>query len=326
MMAQNMAQRAQGLGRVAVLMGGCSGEREVSLMSGKAVLDALLSAGVDAVAFDPSEQKLSQLKLQGVERCFNALHGAYGEDGGLQAELEVLEIPYTGSGVMTSALAMDKVLTKKAWMQHNIPTAPFEVVEVAKLDQEVVEQVLESVGLPLVVKPVKEGSSIGVFKVFQADELLHAIGQAGKYDGHVLCEKMVQGDEVTCAVVGTGSRAKALPIVRIVAPQGNYDYEHKYFKDDTQYECPANIAQAETEQLQSIAVKAYQVLNARGCGRIDVMIDEKTRQPYLLELNTSPGMTSHSLVPMAARAAGCSMAEFCVQMLEDATLDSRQAG
>lgn len=312
----------KGLGKVAVLMGGCSAEREVSLMSGKGVLEALRGEGVDAHAFDPKEQDVSELKRQGFTRCFIALHGAYGEDGTMQGALELLGIPYTGPGVMASAISMDKVMTKRIWESAGIPTPKYAVVHAGRTDAAMLGDIVKSLGLPLIVKPASEGSSIGVFKVEVAEQLAQAVEDAGKLDGQVLCEQFIAGDEVTCAVLGKGEAAIALPVVRIVAPQGNYDYEHKYFTNDTQYECPAQLPQEEIEQLNEWVLKAYRVLECRGWGRVDVMIDSTTRKPYLLEINTSPGMTGHSLVPMAARSAGILYGELCVQLLQAATLDA----
>lgn len=316
-----MTRDVKAFGKVAVLMGGWSGEREVSLMSGQGVLDALLSKGVDAHRFDPKEQDIWSLKQLGISRCFIALHGAYGEDGVIQGALEVLGIPYTGSGVMASAISMDKVMTKRIWLADALPTPAYEIVRASEVNEAVLAGIVNKLKLPLIVKPAHEGSSIGVTKVLKADMLKAAIDDASRFDGHVLCEQFIEGDEVTCAVIGSGKAAQALPVIRIVAPEGNYDYEHKYFKDDTKYECPASLPQGETEVLQQLAVQAYQVLECRGWGRVDAMIDRHTRKPYLLEVNTSPGMTSHSLVPMAARATGLSYADLCVQLLADATLD-----
>lgn len=310
------------LGKVAVLMGGWSREREVSLMSGQGVLEALQTQGVDAHAFDPKVQNLEELKQQGFARCFIALHGQYGEDGAIQGALEILKMPYTGSGVMASAMSMDKVMTKRLWIASGLPTPAYRVVLAHEASASWLNDVVNVVGFPMIVKPAKEGSSIGVYKVNNEAELQKAIEEVAYLGHEIMCEQFIDGEELTCPVIGTGSSAVTLPLIRIVAPQGNYDYEHKYFANDTRYDCPAPLSQDETASLQSMVLKAYNVLNCRGWGRIDVMRDRVTHQPYLLEMNTSPGMTSHSLVPMAARAVGISYGELCVQLVAAATLDS----
>ncbi|MGL4667823.1 MAG: D-alanine--D-alanine ligase [Saezia sp.] len=317
-----MGKEVKALGKVAVLMGGWSSEREVSLMSGKGVLEALLSVGVDAHAFDPKEQNLFELKKQGFDRCFITLHGALGEDGAVQGALEVLGIPYTGTGVMASAIGMDKVMTKRIWMSQAIPTPAYELIHAHEVGAKRLDEVVEKLGLPLIVKPAQDGSSMGVVKVTQASQMAAAVQEAAKFGEVILCEQFVGGEELTCAVLGRGANARVLPIIRIIAPQGEYNYENKYFSDDTRYECPAALSEQETEKIQGIVLKAYLALGCRGWGRVDVMIDGKTRAPYLLEINTSPGMTSHSLVPMAAQATGVSYAQLCVEMLEAATLDA----
>ncbi len=312
------------LGKVAVLMGGRSAEREVSLMSGQGVLKALQDSGVDAHAFDPAERDLSDLKREGFDRCFIALHGRYGEDGTVQGALELLGIPYTGSGVMASSIAMDKTMTKRVWLAEGLPTPAYVLVNREHLGQVSVEGLIQTLGLPMIVKPAREGSSIGVTKVLTAEELPAALAAAGVCDADILCEQCIVGDEVTCPVLGEGERTHALPVIRIVAPAGNYDYQNKYFTDDTQYLVPSGLPAAEEAAIDALVVKAYQVLGCRGWGRIDVMIDAATRQPYLLEINTSPGMTGHSLVPMSARAAGLSYEALCCQLLASATLDHAQ--
>jgi D-alanine-D-alanine ligase len=312
-------------GKVAVLMGGRSAEREVSLMSGSGVLKALQSKGVDAHAFDPAERNLSELKQEGFRRCFIALHGRFGEDGTVQGALELLGIPYTGSGVMASALSIDKVMTKRVWLAEGIPTPRYALLRRGSYTREQVREVPDRLGLPLIVKPAREGSSIGVAKVQGYSEMQEAVAQAATLDADVLCEQFISGDEVTCPVLGTGDTARALPVIRIVAPEGNYDYQNKYFTDDTQYLVPCGLPAGEEEAIQQLVVKAYRVLGCRGWGRIDVMIDQATRQPSLLEINTSPGMTGHSLVPMSARAAGISYEDLCVQLLASAALDQETA-
>ena len=308
-------------GKVAVLMGGKSAEREVSLMSGSGVLKALQSKGVDAHAFDPAERDLTELKKKGFKRCFIALHGRFGEDGTVQGALELLGIPYTGSGVMASAIAIDKVMTKRVWLAEGIPTPRFALLKRGAYTRELVRSIPDELQLPLIVKPAREGSSIGVAKVQGYSEMQEAVDAAAALDADVLCEQFIAGDEVTCPILGTGDSARALPVIRIVAPEGNYDYQNKYFTDDTKYLVPCGLPEGEEAAIQELVVKAYRVLGCRGWGRIDVMIDGATRKPYLLEINTSPGMTGHSLVPMSARAAGISYEDLCLQLLASAALD-----
>jgi len=309
-------------GKVAVLMGGASAEREVSLMSGSGVLNALRAKGVDAHAFDPAERDLGALKREGFERCFIALHGRLGEDGTVQGALELLGIPYTGSGVMASAISMDKVMTKRIWLSEGIPTPRYQLLRRGAFDRRQVIEVPDVLGLPLIVKPACEGSSLGVTKVMGYSGMTAAVDAAEQLNDDILCEECIEGDEVTCPVLGSGDRARALPVIRIVAPEGKYDYQNKYFTDTTQYLVPAGLPIGEEEAIQALVLKAYQVLGCRGWGRVDVMIDAKTRKPYLLEINTSPGMTSHSLVPMSAKAAGISYEDLCVHLLQGAALAS----
>ncbi|MEY3953997.1 MAG: hypothetical protein RLZZ397_877 [Pseudomonadota bacterium] len=307
------------LGKVAVLMGGPSAEREVSLMSGNGVLQALRSRGVNAHAFDPSERSLHELKEQGFDRCFIALHGRMGEDGCIQGALEWLRIPYTGSGVMASSVSMDKIMTKRIWKDEGLATPDWVQVRSA----EETRAAFSRLGSPMVVKPAREGSTIGLTKVVSADQCEEAYRLAAQHDPEVLCEQFIAGDEVTCPVVGANEQACALPLIRIQAPEGNYDYHNKYFSDDTKYLVPSGLPAHEEAQIQELVVKAYRLLGARGWGRLDVMIDGRTRQPYLLEINTSPGMTGHSLVPMSARHAGVSYEDFCLALLGQATTDQR---
>ena len=291
-------------GKVAVLMGGTSAEREVSLMSGAGVLAALQSQGVDAHAFDPAERDLALLKRDGFARCFIALHGRHGEDGTVQGALELLRIPYTGCGVMASAVAMDKVMTKRVWVAEGLPTPRWVAL---KRDEQVRERVIavpDQLGLPLIVKPPHEGSSIGVSKVTGYSQMQDAVALAARHDDVVLCEEFIEGDEITCPVLGEGDSARALPVIRIVAPNGAYDYQNKYFTDVTQYLVPSGLPPAEEAEVQRIVVAAYRALGCRGWGRADLMVRSSDRRPFLLEMNTSPGMTSHSLVPMSAKAAG----------------------
>lgn len=310
------------LGKVAVLLGGLSAEREVSLMSGQGVLQALQESGVDVQPFDPAQRPLGDLKTLGVDRCFIALHGRYGEDGAVQGALELLGIAYTGSGVMASSIAMDKAMTKRVWVAEGLPTPIHVLVHRADIARVDGQALIEQLGLPMIVKPAREGSSIGVTRVDRADQLEPALREAARCDADILCEQCIVGDEVTCPVLGQGDEAHALPVIRIVAPDGNYDYQHKYFTDDTQYLVPCGLPEGEELAIQALVVKAYQVLGCRGWGRLDVMIDARTRKPYLLEINTSPGMTGHSLVPMSARAAGISYEQLCLQLLEAAQLDN----
>jgi D-alanine-D-alanine ligase len=315
---------ANDFGKVAVLMGGHSAEREVSLMSGSGVLKALQSKGVDAHAFDPADRDLSELKRKGFKRGFIALHGRFGEDGTVQGALELLGIPYTGSGVMASSISIDKVMTKRVWIAENLPTPKYILLHRGAYTREQVREVPDDLSLPLIVKPAREGSSIGVVKVEGYSGMAEAVEQAASLDADVLCEQFIRGDEVTCPVLGTGDGARALPVIRIVAPEGNYDYQNKYFTDDTKYLVPCGLPAGEEEAIQEIVLKAYRVLGCRGWGRLDVMIDSATRKPYLLEINTSPGMTGHSLVPMSARAAGISYEDLCVQLLASAALDQEK--
>ena len=315
------------LGKVAVLMGGRSAEREVSLMSGAGVLKALQASGVDAHAFDPAERDLAELKKEGFARCFIALHGRYGEDGCVQGALELLGIPYTGSGVMASSIAMDKAMTKRVWLAEGLPTPRYVLVRREDVGRVDAAALVRELGLPLIVKPAREGSSIGVSKVTALDQVASALQQAAACNDDILCEQCIVGDEVTCPVLGEAGSARALPVIRIVAPQGNYDYQNKYFTDDTQYLVPCGLPAGEEAAIQALVVKAYQVLGCRGWGRIDVMIDASTREPCLLEINTSPGMTGHSLVPMSAKVDGMSYEQLCLHLLQGATLDhaERQA-
>ncbi len=309
----NMTQ-SHDFGRVGVLYGGRSAEREVSLMSGRGVHEALCSVGVDAHLFDTGTQSLAELAQAGFDRVFIALHGRYGEDGTIQGALELLGIPYTGSGPMASSLAMDKVMTKRVWLQHGLPTPAFEVLDAGSE----LRTVPDRLGLPLILKPPHEGSTVGITKVAGYSDMKQGYADAARYDSSVLAEQFIAGRELTVAVLGTGAAARALPVIEIVAPGGNYDYEHKYFSDETQYFCPADIPPAVAEEVGRIAEQAYRALGCEGWGRADFILDGQGR-PWLLEMNTSPGMTSHSLVPMAARAVGMSYAELCVAILAEAS-------
>ncbi len=321
-----MNQNLPNFGKVAVLMGGASAEREVSLMSGSGVLKALRSRGVDAHAFDPAERDLTELKKDGFARCFIALHGRFGEDGTVQGALELLGIPYTGSGVMASSMAIDKVMTKRVMISEGLPTPKYRLLRRGAYGAADIAAVPDALGLPLIVKPAREGSSIGLTKVTTREGMADAVAQAEKLDADVLCEQFISGDEVTCPVLGTGAGARALPVIRIVAPDGNYDYQNKYFTDTTQYIVPCELPEGEEAAIQKLVLDTFRILNCRGWARADVMIDKATRKPYLLEINTSPGMTGHSLVPMSARAAGISYEDLCVEVLKTATLDHLKPG
>ena len=315
---------AQNFGKVAVLMGGHSAEREISLMSGNGVLKALRDSGVDAHAFDPAERDLIELKRDGFARCFIALHGRFGEDGTVQGALELLGLPYTGSGVMSSSLSIDKVMTKRVLLAENLPTPRYVLLRQGQYSAADVAQVVSTLELPLIVKPAREGSSIGLTKVNQLSEMQAAVDLAASLDCDILCEQFISGDEVTCPVLSSNGVVRALPVIRIVAPDGNYDYQNKYFTDTTQYLVPCGLPAGEEEAIQKIVLQAFLTLNCRGWARADVMIDQRTRKPYLLEINTSPGMTSHSLVPMSARAAGISYEALCLQVLASAGLDHQK--
>ena len=312
-----MSQSDMNFGKVAVLLGGQSAEREISFMSGRGVLQALQSQGVDAHAFDPAERDLGDLRREQFNRCFIALHGRFGEDGTVQGALELLGIPYTGSGVMASSIAMDKVMTKRIWRAEGLATPAWLEVD----SVEATRHALGAIGAPMIVKPAREGSTIGLTKVTTDAQCAAAYALAAKHDPLVLCEQFIAGDEVTCPVVGTGADAKAMPLVRIVAPDGNYDYQNKYFNDDTQYIVPCGLPPGEEDAIQQLVLKAYRTLGCRSWARADVMIEAATRTPYLLEINTAPGMTSHSLVPMSARAAGIDYPALCVRLLASASLD-----
>lgn len=295
-------------GKVAVLMGGKSAEREISLMSGSGVLKALRAKGIDAHAFDPAERDVFDLRREGYARCFIALHGRGGEDGTIQGALEILGIPYTGSGVLGSAVGMDKWRTKMIWIANGLPTPRFRVLT----EEENWQSVARELKLPLIVKPANEGSTLGLTKVFSVKELPAAYELAAKkYRDTALAEEFIDGPEYTASILGES----ALPLIRIEAPQGNYDYQHKYFTDDTKYHCPCGLPAKKEKELQALALQAFRVAGCSGWGRIDIMLDARKR-PWLLEVNTSPGMTGHSLVPMAARAVGISYEDLCAKILE----------
>ncbi|MGE5104211.1 MAG: D-alanine--D-alanine ligase [Betaproteobacteria bacterium] len=298
-------------GKVAVLLGGPSAEREISLLSGNAVLKALRERGVDAHPFDPAERNLFELSRDGFDRAFIALHGRFGEDGTVQGALETLHIPYTGSGVMASALAMDKWRTKLVWLASGVPTPRYRIVDAATDWPRIVAEL----GLPLIVKPAREGSTIGITKVTTVDhdELWLAYEVAARHDKLVLVEEFVAGTELTASVVS----GRALPLIRIEAPQGNYDYHNKYFSDETKYFCPSGLPDAKEAEIRAQALAAFDVVGCSGWGRLDLILRADGTFSFL-EVNTSPGMTGHSLVPMAAKQAGIGFADLCIEILRGA--------
>jgi D-alanine-D-alanine ligase len=295
-------------GKVAVLLGGKSAEREISLMSGNGVLKALRSKGVDAHAFDPAQRDIFDLKREGFARCFIALHGRGGEDGTIQGALEFLGVPYTGSGVMGSAIGMDKWRTKMVWIANGLPTPRFRILR----EKENWGSVARELKLPLIVKPANEGSTLGLTKVTAVKQLPAAYELAAKkYNDIALAEQFIDGPEYTASVLGD----EALPLIRIEAPKGNYDYQNKYFTDDTKYHCPSGLPAKKEAELKALTLRAFRAVGCRGWGRVDIMLDKK-KKPWLLEVNTSPGMTGHSLVPMAAKAVGIPYEDLCVRILE----------
>lgn len=307
------------LGKVVLLLGGRSSEREVSLMSGKGVFDALQGAGVDVTRFDPQEQPLSELEKGDYDRAVISLHGRFGEDGTIQGVLEYLNIPYTGPGVRASAIAIDKNLTKLVWRERQIPT-PNGMLVTKDSDMSFV---IQELGVNLVVKPSREGSSIGLTKLEYANvqTLREAVEKASQLDPQVLVEERIYGRELTVAILGEGQDAHVLPIIEIVAPDGDYDYQNKYFTDVVRYECPADLSEELRDDISTTCLRAYRALGARGWSRIDVMLAEDGRF-VLLEMNTSPGMTAHSLVPLAAKNAGMSYEELVLQVAASASLDT----
>lgn len=313
--------KAVELGRVGVLYGGNSAEREVSIMSGTGVHEALLAMGVDAHLFDTGRQSLADLATARFDRVFIALHGRYGEDGCLQGALEYLRIPYTGSPVMASAVAMDKCMTKQIWERVGLPTPPWRPV--AGLSE--LREAWHEIGAPMIVKPSTEGSTVGLTKVHHAEQLDAAWASASAC-GSVLAESCIEGRELTVALIESEGQVQALPPIEIIAPGGNYDYQNKYFGDATRYECPAALPAQLLLDLQHLAMRAFVASACRGWARVDVMLRGSDQTPWLLEINTSPGMTGHSLVPMAARAVGLSYGELCVHLLAQARLYNGATG
>lgn len=311
----------ESLGRVAVLMGGESAEREISLRSGAGVLSALQGSGVNAFGFDPAERELHELQNELVDRVFIALHGRFGEDGTVQGALELMKIPYTGSGVLASSLALDKPMTKRVWRTHDLPTPKFEMLG----DDMDPHAVVASLGLPIAVKPAIEGSSLGFSRVNETAELRAAYELARRYDRGVIAEAFITGREFTCALLETSAGSvEALPVIEIVAPKGEYDYQNKYFGTATKYLCPAPISAGLEAEMRELSVRAFQALGCKGWARVDVMLDPEIG-PMLLEINTSPGMTDHSLVPMAARQAGLSYEQLVMQVAAGASLKLERA-
>jgi D-alanine-D-alanine ligase len=300
--------------KIAVLLGGTSAEREVSLQSGAAVLAGLQEAGIDAHGVDPKEIAVTELKSQGFDKVFIALHGRGGEDGTLQGLLEFLALPYTGSGVMASAITMDKLRTKLLWQGADLPVAPWVALTRRDVEAGIAATVIERIaqlGMPVIVKPSREGSSVGMSKVDDVAALPAALELAFEHDEEVLIEKWLSGPEYTVAILGE----EILPSIRIQPAGTFYDYEAKYLSDETQYFCPSGLIEQREQELQALVLQAWQVLGCSGWGRVDVMLDGDG-QFYLLEVNTSPGMTSHSLVPMAARQAGMTFSQLVVRILE----------
>ena len=304
---QSMAAR---FGKVAVLMGGPSAEREISLLSGNAVLKALVDSGVDAIGLDVSDATvLSDLQEREIDRVFIALHGRWGEDGVIQGALEVLGLPYTGSGVLGSAIAMEKGRCKLMWIGAGLPTPEFMLLG----DDQDIEQAELSIGFPMAIKPSREGSSLGVSKANNRDELVRFWHAAKELDDIVLAEKWITGTELTVAILN----GKALPVIRLEAQGEFYDFDAKYLSDATNYICPCGLSAELESAVQDLAVNAFNVASCRGWGRVDVLLDEE-QHPYLLEVNTVPGMTSHSLVPMAAKQSGLEFNQLVLQILEAA--------
>lgn len=301
----------QPLGKVAVLMGGFSAEREVSLNSGRAIVAALRSKGIDAHPFDPAQQPLQNLQQQGFQVAFNILHGTYGEDGVVQGALEAMNMAYTGCGVLASAIGMDKFRSRLVWAGFNLPNVPYEVLD----DDSDFAAVEARLGLPLFVKPAAEGSSVGVRKIKQPGELAAAYQDLKQYHGVVLAERALTGGEYTCAVLGD----RALPSIRIMPANEFYDYEAKYLRDDTVYLCPSDLSPEQEAEIRDLSLRAFAAINGRGWGRVDFLRDDDG-QLYILEVNTVPGMTDHSLVPKAAAQTGLSFADLCVEILSHATV------
>lgn len=312
-----MTELSNKFGKVAVLMGGVSAEREVSLISGKAVLDALLSKGVDAHAIDANPNNIGDLKQQDFDRVFVVLHGRWGEDGIVQGALEAINMPYTGSGVLGCALAMDKVRSKQIWQTLGLPTAKYRVLT----SESDLNGLIEELGLPLFLKPSREGSSVGIGKVTKAEDLMSTYREAAKIGDDVLAEQFIDGAELTCGVL----KGKALPVVRMSTDNEFYDYQAKYLSDDTQYDCPAGLPDHLEQSVRNLAEKAFSALDCAVWGRVDVMLTS-SQEPLLLEVNTVPGMTDHSLFPMGAKEAGIDFADLVVEILAATLVEPESVG
>lgn len=302
------------LGKVAVLIGGTSAERAVSLVSGAAVLKGLIAKGVDAQAIDANPSNIGELKAKGFDRAFIVLHGRWGEDGVVQGALQAIDLPYTGSGVLGCALAMDKVRTKQVWQSLGLPTAKYRILN-SEAD---LDGLIEELGLPLFLKPAREGSSVGIGKVTHESDLLKAYTESAKVGDAVLAEQFIEGAELTVAIL----KGEALPVIRMSTDNEFYDYQAKYESDDTQYFCPAGLAPGLEQDVRALALHAFKALDCAVWGRVDVMLD-RDNKPLLLEVNTVPGMTSHSLVPMAAAVTGRTFEDLVVEILET-TLDQER--
>jgi D-alanine-D-alanine ligase len=314
--AVRRAALPEDFGKTAVLLGGDSSEREISLLSGNAVLEALKRRGVDAHAFDPSQRPIQALLSEGFERVWNALHGPGGEDGAMQGALEWLGVPYTGSGVLASALTMDKLKTKRVAVGAGIAAPDYAVLS----GPSDLDAALKRIGLPLMVKPASQGSSVGITKVVRADQLAQAFEDAHAVDPIVFAEAFVAGDELTVSVL----QDQCLPSIRIVPATEFYDYQAKYFRDDTQYHCPSGLSPKDEARLQAAALAAFKATDCSGWGRVDFMFDRAASQFHFIEINTIPGMTSHSLVPIAARSAGLNFEELVWRVLETSFVRERK--
>lgn len=310
-------------GKVGVLLGGCSTEREISLMSGHSILKALHTQGINACAFDPFENHLLALMSAKFDRVFIALHGGYGEDGTIQGVLERLSIPYTGSGVRASAIAIDKIMTKRIWLGCHLPTPRFMIFDTSVMLYNELHRMLNILGLPVMLKAPRQGSTIGAVKIAAYHAVQTGLSLCTQYDTKILVEEFIIGRELTVPVLGYGQSAHALPIIEICAPKGDYNYQHKYFDNETQYLCPAPLDKILTQRIQILAVKSFNALGCRGWARVDFMLRLKDNEPFLLEINTSPGMTGHSLVPMSAKKNNMSYEDLCVKILNMATLDTQ---
>lgn len=312
-------------GKVGVLLGGSSKEREISLLSGRNVLKALQQNNIDAYVFDPCKYNLTVLAAQNFDRIFIALHGCLGEDGAMQGALEQLRIPYTGSGVMASAIAMNKIITKRIWLACNLPTPNFLVLDttsITALCAEKFSKICDILSLPLIFKTPCQGSTIGIIKIKNYHEIPRGLSLCAAYNTEILAEEFVIGRELTVPVLGYKNNAYALPIVEIRAQHGEYGYYQKYFDDTTKYLCPAPLDSSLTKYIQALAVESYNSLNCRGWARIDFILRACDNKPFLLEINTSPGMTNHSLVPISAKEIGMHYIDLCCEILKTATLDT----